>query len=387
MNVKALKILQPDYFNRFACLPDRCLESCCERWQIIIDRETYEKYEMCPNETIQAIVKNGISKNPNSKNKDDYAKINLDPNLSCPFLNEKQLCEVVLHLGEQHLSKTCKSFPRAMFLLENELHRGLEMSCSVAVEEILFQKEGITFEWIEESVDLDDFYVIEPQLESSEAKAKLEKSIALRGQMIEKLQDKSVDLDTRLKNVGLLMAMAAENQSVSKNGSAFLKPFAVLNELMSMKFKEGDTISFFSKGYIDCLMQVLDVYGKVKEKDLESTYEKHYKQYLKPYLNAKPYVLENYLVNYVFVYGLDSLREGDPWEAYMKLCIIYGLILFNLTGLAASHKGMKDDIAVQLIQSLTKTIVADRHYMNSAVSYLQKNRWTDLETLMRMIGK
>ncbi len=165
-----------------------------------------------------------------------------------------------------------------------------------------------------------------------------------------------------------------------------IKPFETLNEMLSMKFKEGDTITFFSKRYIDCLMGVLDVYGKVKAKTLEQTYETHYNTYLKPYLTSKPYLLENYLVNYVYVYGLDSLKDKDPWDAYVKMCVVYGLIRFNLTGLSALEKGMKDETSLKLIQSLTKTIVTDQNYMNAVVKYLEKGHLTQRDCLMALVA-
>lgn len=386
MSSKPLKIYQPTYFSQFTCQPEKCQESCCERWQIIIDQKTYETYETSENPIIQAIVQKGISKNPNSKNVDDYARINLDSNLACPFLNAKQLCEVILNLGEGCLSKTCKSYPRAILSFEGQWHRGLEMSCSVAVEQILLRKEGLHFEWTEENVALDDFYIITPDFTNLEEKMQLEKTLGLRDEIIKLLQDRSFDLHTRLNHVGLLLEKMSPKGKIGVGKQSPVKAFETLNEMMSMKFKEGDTISFFSKRYIDCLMTVLDVYGKVKAKSLEQTYENHYNTYLKPYLSSKPYLLENYLVNYVFVYGLDSLKAEDPWDAYVKMCVVYGLIRFNLTGLSASEKGMKDETALKLIQSLTKTIVTDQNYMNAVVQHLEKAHLNSRDSLMALVA-
>ena len=29
----------PDYYDRFACIADRCEETCCAGWQIVIDED------------------------------------------------------------------------------------------------------------------------------------------------------------------------------------------------------------------------------------------------------------------------------------------------------------------------------------------------------------
>ena len=34
----------PDYYDRFACIADRCEETCCAGWQIVIDEDALEKY-------------------------------------------------------------------------------------------------------------------------------------------------------------------------------------------------------------------------------------------------------------------------------------------------------------------------------------------------------
>ncbi len=55
------------------------------------------------------------------------------------------------------------------------------MSCSVAAEQILFEKGGIQFEWVDETVDLDDFYVIAPEFTNLEEKEHLEKNLSPKG--------------------------------------------------------------------------------------------------------------------------------------------------------------------------------------------------------------
>ena len=35
---------RPDYYEDFECIADKCEDTCCAGWQIVIDRETLKKY-------------------------------------------------------------------------------------------------------------------------------------------------------------------------------------------------------------------------------------------------------------------------------------------------------------------------------------------------------
>ena len=39
-----MKIRTPDYFNKFKCIADKCEDTCCAGWGIVIDDESYKKY-------------------------------------------------------------------------------------------------------------------------------------------------------------------------------------------------------------------------------------------------------------------------------------------------------------------------------------------------------
>ena len=69
----------------------------------------------------------------------------------------------------------------------------------------------------------------------------------------------------------------------------------------------------------------------------------------------------------------------------MKLCAVYGLIKFNLVGLATYNKGMNDDLALKLIQSLSKTIIPDKMYLASVIKYLEEEKLVELDDLITII--
>ena len=405
---KEYKILQPKYYSGFQCDPNKCHESCCERWKIMIDKNTYEKYTQSENKTIKETVKTGLSIIENSIHDDDFAYINLNSEMNCPFLNKNYLCDIFTNMGASSLSKTCKSYPRAIVLVDDVIERGLEMSCSVATELVLLNENGIEFECIKETINFDDINVIFPSVGGLN---QIEIVNEIRKMVIDLLQTRTIELSERVVLVGsflnqvlgtieflnirheevlarikaAIMPMNLEKFKTKKNSHLNIQKFHHLNNMLALKFKKGDGISFSSKRYIECLMQVLDAFASVKDKDLEKNYKQNYEKYLKPYLDKKSYILENFLVNYVFIYNSKLFKLNNIWTSYLKLCAVYGLIKFNLVGLATYNKGMNDDLALKLIQSLSKTIIPDKMYLASVIKYLEEEKLVELDDLITII--
>ena len=39
-----MKVIRPDFWNRFQCIGGVCSDNCCIGWEICIDEESLEKY-------------------------------------------------------------------------------------------------------------------------------------------------------------------------------------------------------------------------------------------------------------------------------------------------------------------------------------------------------
>lgn len=409
-NNKEFNVLQPKYYSKFQCNPTRCLETCCERWKITIDKNTYEKYIECENATIKEIVATGLSKNKKSDSDEDFGVVNLNKDLRCPFLNKEDYCEVIINMGESCLSKTCKNYPRAIFKINSYIERGLQMSCSVAAELALLNENKIEFERTLDTINLNDIPVNDINIDDP---VHIEIYNKIRTFIIEILQNRKIGLNERVSTVGNFLNQIVNNKKFSNlkheeilslinetiitfNDSDFTSKlvgshvqykdqFNILNSILAMKFKETNGVGFPSKRYMECLWLVLDAFENIKDKNIAAYYKKNYETYLKPYLDKKEFILENFLVNYVFIYREDFLRLDKIWDFYMKLCVVYGLIKFNLIGLATYHKGMNDKFALKLIQSLTKTIIPDYNYLNAVIEYLKETKTTELSKLNILI--
>lgn len=137
-----MKVRVPNYFNEFKCIASECEDTCCAGWEIVIDDETYKRYEKVEGE-FGEILRSKIVKS-------DGENIFLLNNGNCSFLNEKKMCEIYINLGEDHLCYTCQQFPRYTEEFLDLKEVGLSLSCPEAARIILRKAENTTFNLSEE---------------------------------------------------------------------------------------------------------------------------------------------------------------------------------------------------------------------------------------------
>lgn len=127
-------ILQLNYYDSFKCIADKCKDNCCIGWEIDIDENTFNKY-MNIDGNLGSRLKNEIT----TENGVHYFK--LTKNERCPFLNNKNLCDIICELGENGLCQICSDHPRYINSYGNITERGVGLACEEACRIILTQKE------------------------------------------------------------------------------------------------------------------------------------------------------------------------------------------------------------------------------------------------------
>lgn len=125
----------PDYYENFKCRAGICKHNCCIGWEIEIDDDTHRFYRTVTGEMGERL-KNCIDTS-------DVPHFILGENDRCPFLNSQNLCDIITHLGSQHLCGICDLHPRFKNELPDRLEIGLGLSCEAAAELILGQKEPV----------------------------------------------------------------------------------------------------------------------------------------------------------------------------------------------------------------------------------------------------
>lgn len=129
----------PNYYKDFKCIADRCEHSCCVGWEIDIDEDTLLYYENLGGEVGEKI-RNNISY-------DGDPHFCLKEGDRCPFLNDKNLCELILALGEDSLCQICTDHPRFKNEFCDRIEIGIGLCCEEAGRIILGQKDDFYLEY------------------------------------------------------------------------------------------------------------------------------------------------------------------------------------------------------------------------------------------------
>ena len=144
----------PDYYKEFECIADKCEDTCCAGWQIVIDKKTLKKYRKIKGDFRKQILKNV-----------DWFQgtFKQDKDKRCAFLNEKNLCDLYLSQGEEGFCKTCREYPRHTEEFEGVREVTLSISCPEVARILMNRMEPVTFlsyekEGEEEFEDFDPFF-------------------------------------------------------------------------------------------------------------------------------------------------------------------------------------------------------------------------------------
>ena len=176
----------PDYYPTFRCIAGACKHSCCIGWEIDIDEESLARYKAMPGPLGERLG-NHISA-------DDPPHFVLGEGERCPFLNERNLCDLILEGGEGLLCQICDDHPRFRNFLPGYTEIGLGLCCEGAAQLILSQQEPVQLlsegNWEEKDPDA-------------------EALLALRQQAFAIVQDRSLSIDKRMDKL-LLFCQACE---------------------------------------------------------------------------------------------------------------------------------------------------------------------------------
>lgn len=176
-------LITPDYYRDFKCTGGECPDNCCIGWEIDIDSKTYDKY-MNFTGTLAQKLKENITVS------DDGSRcFKLDHEERCPFLNQDNLCEIILEAGEDMLCEICDYHPRFHNCFGNLRETGVGISCIKAAEMLVNKTDKTTFITNE---------INEPAIEIDYDKSVMDFFVEVRQMLINALQDRSRSFRDRL---------------------------------------------------------------------------------------------------------------------------------------------------------------------------------------------
>jgi hypothetical protein len=133
----------PDYYKKFHCIGGVCKDSCCAGWEVDIDDDTAEMYKNVPLPIGDRLREKLIGDR-------GHYRFKLCPDKRCPFLNSDQLCDIILAMGQGGLSVTCTEYPR--YTIETPFYQltDLTLSCPEASRIFFSTEDPVTYEEREE---------------------------------------------------------------------------------------------------------------------------------------------------------------------------------------------------------------------------------------------
>lgn len=128
----SLNYKTPGYFRDFQCLGGECPDTCCQQWDIKLDREHYNRLSvlMSADAEQKPLFDRYIKVNEQPVTGDhDFAYIAMNENGQCPMLESGGLCSIHRKFGIEPLGNICAFFPRVISRCEQDIEMSGALSC------------------------------------------------------------------------------------------------------------------------------------------------------------------------------------------------------------------------------------------------------------------
>ncbi|AIF50296.1 flagellin lysine-N-methylase [Pelosinus sp. UFO1] len=411
------KILEPQYLKKFHCIASACQDSCCTGWDVVVDKATYDIYQQSQNILLKPMFHDHIMINIDSTGNSSYARIAMN-NYVCPFLTEDRLCIIQKTLNEESLSITCDTYPRTFNNLDGLLERSLCVSCPSAAELVLMNEEPMQFNSSETVVLVRNNQI--PVLNTGDdVNAKPYRYFQeIRNFIITLLQDRTYPLWQRLVILSVfcdrLDQVSAElydedipyiiayfkdkiqkgefRESMDNAGDRSEIQLQVMRILIDHRLN-GNFVSKKFLVYVNEFVKGLGGIDGICQETISLRYKEAYTTYYQPFMEKHEYVLENYLVNYVFK-NLFPFRpqksiyfdQKSIYTEYILLVIHYSLIKTLLIGIAGYHQeNFNSKHVITLIQTFAKSIEHNLPYLKQAVQFIEASNMNNTSGMTILI--
>lgn len=115
--------IRPSFYNKFKCTASRCTDNCCIGWEVDVDDGTLSYYKGVEGDFGEELC-GGLT-----TSEDGSTCFKLCDGERCIFLNESNLCKIIMSCGENALCDICKEHPRFYEWFAGVTECGLGLCC------------------------------------------------------------------------------------------------------------------------------------------------------------------------------------------------------------------------------------------------------------------
>jgi lysine-N-methylase len=409
--VKPIALVQ-DYLDQFKCIGAACSDNCCKGWDVDIDRHTYQLYQSLEKSPLADQFKTDlvINTKPHPDGV-DYAQMVLTAKKHCPFLTQDDWCSIQRHHGEKALSLVCHNFPRTFNNIDDVIEVSATLSCPEVARLVLVRESVLELrrELLERSKWVINQTVHQSSISLVGHPAKY--LSMLRGFFIEVMGDQQLSFYRKLVKLGMfhegLMPYHVKDtvDHIPRYIETFKKEWQKKNmqlEAKGYKPSADNQIRFYSKFYqllpkggqlgdefFDTMnltaFQLTSFSRTRKLKEVKQDLLHLQKTHLNPFLKKHPFFLINYCLHFNFKYLYPFSEEGDPYTAFtMLLCRLYLIQLYCLA-LAKENGELTMEIAVTVVQKLTKVLEHNREFFKELANYMMSTGLDHLSEILTLI--
>lgn len=364
----------PDYYDEFICIADKCPDTCCSGWQIVINDEYLQKYKAGKEYPT-------IDMNEYVDFKEKVFKQSEDRR--CSFLRDDNLCKLCFEYGESALCKTCHMYPRHIEEFEGVRETTLSLSCPEVARILLSRYSAVKYLSNEtDEEETDDYEDFDFLLYSTLVDA--------RDTMISILQNRSIPIDVRAGMVlGLcndierrfddgrfftvneLLEYAESDNAIEKSTekiNAFLNDKSRVYEYMYKKYKRLFRLEPISYDWINLYTETEHVLYK-KGENFYTEKSAEFDSYMKSKSLSFDIQLEQILVYFVFTYFCGAAYDSEIYGKG-KLCIYSAYYIKEL--LKAAYIRNDGELSEEEIQDIVLRYSRELEHSDINLSRIEK---------------
>lgn len=399
--VFGVNIIKPSYYDDFKCIGNECKESCCKGWEIHIDKRSYNAYRNVKGEYYKKL-KDGIKRNRKDPDDLHYAEMKLEE-MKCKFLNNDNLCDIYINLGEEYLCNICKTYPRKVSKNGKVYEKTLMLSCPEVARMLVELKHDFSFNMEKGELNKAEREFINPIREFKYD----EKLYGLlwkgRELSIDVAQFKEIDIWKRLvfiKIIGdeLQKVINEKNyDNIDKtidNLRNIVTDYNVITDLDNIEQVNQIKIEFIrvligrkrnannSEKFLKLICDFDAMFEKVSQDEFE-VLEREFNAYFKEYEK----ILENYIVYSLYNNYMNPLYTYEELNRSLLFLILsYSTIkVLLISRWNKNNKILSKDDIIEVLYSFSRHTEHNSSFIKSLYEDLKKEGYTSLAYLTILV--